>query len=465
MKYLHRKERGVGGGGRENETAGPRGFLQNPRPTTQNTGHPMMEAEAGGEATVLSLVAEWFDDRPQLLRRFLLRYHPGPREVELTEVGSGTGSGPAARGGRRFLRRTPLPPPACPTDLRPGGIVVLLSRTLRIVDYGDARTREALEGNEERAVVTARPGRLAEVIEAVEGRGREEEKNRPTVAGMAWTDLALLDLDGGGGAAAAAVPPALAEARRSLYPARALGGGEAAAEEAVVVVFRGRGSIGTAREALEGAGLLRGGRKEEETETEVHCCGTAMGAAEAERLVLELRCQFSRRSASRPPPHPHPSNCTCVIVKPHAVKEGLVGQILRSVQAGGRYRIVRAATETLDRDAAAEFLAAYRAAVPALRSTVEEMCSGPVVVLEVVLRGTGGGESSIAPSSSSSGVVESFRGEVAGPWDVEVARRLRPDSIRGRFGVDNHRNAIHCTDLEGDGRREVDFFFFRGDDA
>ena len=190
-----------------------------------------------------------------------------------------------------------------------------------------------------------------------------------------------------------------------------------------------------------------------------------MGAAEAERLVLELRGQFSRRSASRPPPHPHPSNCTCVIVKPHAVKEGLVGQILRSVQAGGRYRIVRAATETLDRDAAAEFLAAYRAAVPALRSTVEEMCSGPVVVLEVVLRGTGGGESSIAPSSSSSGVVESFRGEVAGPWDVEVARRLRPDSIRGRFGVDNHRNAIHCTDLEGDGRREVDFFFFRGDDA
>ena len=186
----------------------------------------MMEAEAGGEATVLSLVAEWFDDRPQLLRRFLLRYHPGPREVELTEVGSGTGSGPAARGGRRFLRRTPLPPPACPTDLRPGGIVVLLSRTLRIVDYGDARTREALEGNEERAVVTARPGRLAEVIEAVEGRGREEEKNRPTVAGMAWTDLALLDLDGGGGAAAAAVPPALAEARRSLYPARALGGGK-----------------------------------------------------------------------------------------------------------------------------------------------------------------------------------------------------------------------------------------------
>jgi nucleoside-diphosphate kinase len=36
---------------------------------------------------------------------------------------------------------------------------------------------------------------------------------------------------------------------------------------------------------------------------------------------------------------------------------------------------------------------------------------------------------------------------------------LRPTSLRAQFGSSRVRNAIHCTDLPGDGPLEVSYFF------
>merc|ERR1712166_1025606 len=54
--------------------------------------------------------------------------------------------------------------------------------------------------------------------------------------------------------------------------------------------------------------------------------------------------------------------------------------------------------------------------------------------------------------------VETFR-QTAGPWDVDMARELAPNSIRGAFGQDNSKNAVHCTDLPNDAFDEVNYFF------
>jgi nucleoside-diphosphate kinase len=54
--------------------------------------------------------------------------------------------------------------------------------------------------------------------------------------------------------------------------------------------------------------------------------------------------------------------------------------------------------------------------------------------------------------------VEPFR-QLCGPADPEVAKVLRPHSLRARYGRDRSRNALHCTDLEEDGPLEVDYFF------
>lgn len=49
--------------------------------------------------------------------------------------------------------------------------------------------------------------------------------------------------------------------------------------------------------------------------------------------------------------------------------------------------------------------------------------------------------------------------QTAGPWDVDMAKELRPSSLRARFGVDTVRSGVHCTELEGDGATECQYFF------
>jgi nucleoside-diphosphate kinase len=41
----------------------------------------------------------------------------------------------------------------------------------------------------------------------------------------------------------------------------------------------------------------------------------------------------------------------------------------------------------------------------------------------------------------------------------EIARALRPKSLRALFGSDKIKNAVHCTDLPEDGTLECEYFF------
>lgn len=75
---------------------------------------------------------------------------------------------------------------------------------------------------------------------------------------------------------------------------------------------------------------------------------------------------------------------------------------------------------------------------------VNELSSGPCIVLEV----TGQGDN----------IPTKFR-EFVGPADPEIARHLRPNTLRAKFGHTKINNAIHCTDLPEDGALEVEYFF------
>ena len=62
--------------------------------------------------------------------------------------------------------------------------------------------------------------------------------------------------------------------------------------------------------------------------------------------------------------------------------------------------------------------------------------------------------------------VEAVR-ELVGPRDVDVARRVRPSTLRAKHGVSaaqggpgmRARLGLHCTDLPEDGPLEVDYVF------
>ncbi len=134
-------------------------------------------------------------------------------------------------------------------------------------------------------------------------------------------------------------------------------------------------------------------------------------------------------------------NCTCCIVKPHVIKSKESGLVLNAILTEG-YEVSALQIFNLNRASAAEFLEVYSGVVTEFNAMVDELISGPALVLEI----------------RAEKAVASFR-ETAGPWDISFARELFPSTLRARFGRSNVQNAVHCTDLEGDGVSEVGYFF------
>ncbi|CAM9431960.1 unnamed protein product [Hapterophycus canaliculatus] len=139
-------------------------------------------------------------------------------------------------------------------------------------------------------------------------------------------------------------------------------------------------------------------------------------------------------------------SCTCCVIKPHAVKAGHAGKIIDKILDQG-FEVSAMETFQLSRTQAHEFFEVYQGVIPKFAEMLDEMTTGTCVALEI--RGQN--------------VVAAFR-EAAGPWDVDMARELRPNSIRGMFGEDSKdtggaRTGVHCTDLAEDGPSESRYFF------
>ena len=73
------------------------------------------------------------------------------------------------------------------------------------------------------------------------------------------------------------------------------------------------------------------------------------------------------------------------------------------------------------------------------------LCAGPFIAMELA-------------DPHGANPVEAVR-ELCGPADPEIARMMRPNSIRAKFGLNKTQNAVHCTDLAEDGQLEVSYFF------
>mmetsp|Transcript_38979 Transcript_38979/g.87162 ORF Transcript_38979/g.87162 Transcript_38979/m.87162 type:complete len:321 (+) Transcript_38979:173-1135(+) len=132
---------------------------------------------------------------------------------------------------------------------------------------------------------------------------------------------------------------------------------------------------------------------------------------------------------------------TACLVKPHAVKEASLGPILSQILEAG-FTIERVEMLHLDPAAATNFFDVYKGVLPHYLESLEHLSDGHAVFVMV----SGGGH-----------VVEDFR-DLCGPSDVEVAKVLRPKSLRSRFGRDRVKNAVHCTDMPDDGALECTYF-------
>jgi nucleoside-diphosphate kinase len=134
---------------------------------------------------------------------------------------------------------------------------------------------------------------------------------------------------------------------------------------------------------------------------------------------------------------------TLVLVKPDGVRRGLVGEVIRRIEAKG-YTLVRLELRTATRDLLARHYAEHEGK-PFYEALVEFMLSGPVVAMVVE------GER----------VVEGFRA-LAGATDPTAAL---PGTIRGDLGRDwglaVQQNLVHGSDATESAEREIGIWFSR----
>ncbi|XP_017492205.1 PREDICTED: nucleoside diphosphate kinase 7 isoform X2 [Rhagoletis zephyria] len=138
-------------------------------------------------------------------------------------------------------------------------------------------------------------------------------------------------------------------------------------------------------------------------------------------------------------------NSTLAIIKPHCIKEGNLGRIISEITSNG-FKIAGLRMNLMERVNCEEFFEVYRGILPEYIPMVAQLASGVSMALEIVC------------ADENKNSYEEFR-QFCGPMDPEIAKLLRPHTLRAKFGVNKTLNAVHCTDLPDDTLLELQYVF------
>ncbi|XP_066562206.1 nucleoside diphosphate kinase homolog 7 isoform X1 [Amia ocellicauda] len=364
-----------------------------------------------------AFLAEWYDPNAALLRRYQLLFYPKDGSVEMFDV----------KNQRTFLRRTKYDELRL-EDLFVGNHVNVFSRQLHLIGYGDQYTASKLGSKKERTLAMIKPDavlKMGDIIQIIYDAGLTITKAKMTK--LSWKEA--MDF--------------YAEHQSKSFfnnllqfvtsgPVVAL---ELMGDEAV---SGWRGLLGPTDSNVarsEAAASVRARFGTDGTKNAGHGSDSLASAAR------ELEFFFPSTTGRGPSNTAKYTDCTCCIIKPHAISEALTGKILNAISEAG-FQVSALQMVNMDRANAEEFFEVYKGVVAEYTSMVAELCSGPCMALEIC--------ATEAPRT--------FR-EFCGPADPEIARHLRPNTLRALFGKNKIQNAVHCTDLPEDGILEVQYFF------
>lgn len=370
----------------------------------------------------LSFLAEWFDPPSGRIKKFILNYFPCDRTLELYDKDLN----------RIYLRRA-----TCEKldykDAFVGNTIRVYGRQIKIVDYADCRTKKIVGKSSEHTLAILKRhaiAKLGEVISII-------EKN-----GFRITSLRMCNLS--------------RKQALDFYESR-----KGDAFLPFIVEYLVSGSIIAVELVGENAvqkwlELLGPGDPEEARETSPNSLRAIYGvkrdsnafhgASTPEDAVREKEFFFPQSPDHKPPSSTAIlKNTTCCIIKPHAIEEGKMGYIISAIMEND-FKITAMQMFYLTNSNADEFLEVYKGVVSDYQALLSSFIDGPCVVLE------------IAGKNNDMDVHGEFR-KFAGPADSEVARQIRPHTLRARFGNDKYRNAVHCTDLPEDTLLELEYFF------
>ncbi|XP_061894532.1 nucleoside diphosphate kinase 7 [Entelurus aequoreus] len=364
-----------------------------------------------------AFLAEWYDPTACLLRRYQLFYYPNDNSVEMFDV----------KNQRIFLRRTKYGD-LRKEDLFVGNRINVFSRQLNLVGYADRYTANKLGSKKERTLALLKPDgvlKIADILEIAKDAGLMVTNAKMTH--LTWSQAADLYVEHQSKPFFNSLVHQVSSA-----PVVAL---ELMGDDAVSIWRKLLGPSDVAAARKEAAHSVRGLFGTDDGRDVAHGSDSLAAAAR------ELEFFFPTAICHGPPNTALYSDCTCCVIKPHAVSEGLTGKILNSIAAAG-FHISALEMFNVDRANAEEFYEVYKGVVLEYTDMVTELSLGPCMVLEI----------------HGADVAKAFR-EFCGPADPEIARHLRPTTLRAIYGTDKVKNAIHCTDLPEDAVLEVQYFF------
>ena len=336
----------------------------------------------------LLFIVEYYDPLPMITKRYQLKYFGDSHAVEMVDI----------QKKKLFLKKSPCPPEVSASDFVLGAKLFLYSRELLVVEYGDRATRERLE--------------------------RQTQKCIALISSDLYQDWGKI--------------VAALETEMTLVKLRTVIFNDSEAESFLAMT---QGDPKLKESLTRGTNLsvlFQSERGCEVMNEVVRSLGTGDGVVVArdEQQTNDIsQTLLTWKSTATL------DNCTCCVVRPHAVKEKVVGGILKLIIDQG-YEVSALDSFQFDKAASEEFLEVYKGVVPEYPDHVVQLSSGLSVCMEL----------------RAENAVEVFR-ETAGPWDIDMAKALRPNSIRGKYGHDKVRSAVHCTDVAQDAQLECEYCF------
>jgi nucleoside-diphosphate kinase len=360
-------------------------------------------------------IVEWYDTAASLIRTYNLAFYPKDKTIEMVDL----------KTKKLFLKRCEYPSIVL-KDLYIGAIVTVHSRQLKVVDYADVYTRKAFESSKEKTFAMIKPDcypHIGKIIDIIEHSGfvignikmakmtladaeefYAEHKGKPFYTGL--TNFICSDFVVGMELVAEG---AIAKWRKLIGPTNC----DVARKEAPNSI-----------RAIFGQEGVR------------NACHGSDSPGSAQR---EIDFFFGEKSKLKTTAVLN--NCTCCVIKPHVVFEANAGRIIDQILSEG-FEISALQMFFLDKATSEEFLEVYKGVLPEFGAMSGHLTTGPSIVLEV----------------RQENAVNSFR-DLCGPHDPEIAKTLRPSTLRAKFGSDRVKNAVHCTDLAEDGPLEAEYFF------
>ncbi|XP_031630001.1 nucleoside diphosphate kinase 7 [Contarinia nasturtii] len=361
----------------------------------------------------LSFAVEWFQKEAGLMRQFLLNYFPYDKTIEMFD----------RQKNKTFLKRVCVPD-INEKNLYIGAKLNIFGRQVVVTKYEDESTRRKLTNQRQRAfgmIPTKYLSKLGEIFKILCNNGY-------SIANCAMYELTRQDCS-------------------ELTDIFGFGIEDMCTGPMVAFIVTGINAFDRLRQ------LIAGPEKQSNDECTAglnYGNGAMTDAVIHPNCIEDITkvCDFFFTNSS----HANKlnlcksfENSTLCLIKPHAMLDGKCGDILLNITNCG-FVIKGMKMFNLGRQNCEEFYEVYNGVLPDYLQMVTELSSGPFIALE------------IGCSNPNESPYQSFR-QLCGPFDPEIAREIRPKTLRAQFGVNVIKNAVHCTDLDDDCLLEVEYFF------